>query len=301
VTGTRDLTGRTTIVTGATSGLGLASARALAARGARVVLTARDPGRGEAAAATVREAVPDADLVVEPLDLADLSSVRDFADRLTGATPRLDVLLNNAGVMMPPRRRTTADGFELQLGTNHLGHWVLTALLLPVLLATPGCRVVTVSSLAARNGRLSDADVRSEGPYRPGAAYATSKLANLVFALELDRRLREAGRDTLSVAAHPGVSATNLAATTGLPGPLVRLGGLLMQSAEHGALPQLHAATAPDVRGGDYYGPAGPGELRGRRVRRLTPPSAARDPEAATRLWAVSRDLTGVDVDPGRG
>jgi NAD(P)-dependent dehydrogenase (short-subunit alcohol dehydrogenase family) len=298
VTGTRDLTGRTAVVTGATSGLGLASARALAARGARVVLTARDPGRGEAAAAAVREAVPDADLVVEPLDLADLSSVRDFADRLTGATSRLDVLLNNAGVMMPPRRRTTADGFELQLGTNHLGHWVLTALLLPVLLATPGCRVVSVSSLAARNGRLSDADVRSEGPYRPAAAYATSKLANLVFALELDRRLREAGRDTLSVAAHPGIAATNLAATTGLPGPLVRLGGLLMQSAEQGARPQLHAATAPDVRGGDYYGPAGPGEVRGRRVRRLTPPAAARDRDAAARLWAVSRELTGMDVDP---
>jgi NAD(P)-dependent dehydrogenase (short-subunit alcohol dehydrogenase family) len=286
------------VVTGATSGLGLASARALAGRGARVVLTARDAGRGEAAATAVRGAVPDADLVVEPLDLADLSSVRDFADRLTGATSRLDVLLNNAGVMMPPRRRTTADGFELQLGTNHLGHWVLTALLLPVLLATPGCRVVTVSSLAARNGGLSDADVRSEGPYRPGAAYATSKLANLVFALELDRRLREAGRDTLSVAAHPGVSATNLAATTGLPGPLVRLGGLLMQSAEQGARPQLHAATAPDVRGGDYYGPAGPGEVRGRRVRRLSPPAAARDRDAAARLWAVSRELTGVDVDP---
>ncbi|MGF1661674.1 MAG: oxidoreductase [Kineosporiaceae bacterium] len=301
MTGTQDLTGRTVAVTGATSGLGLASARALAGRGARVILTARDAGRGEAAAAGVREAVPDADLTVESLDLADLASVRAFAERLTAATSRLDLLLNNAGVMMPPRRRTTADGFELQLGTNHLGHWVLTALLLPVLLATPGARVVTVSSLAARGGRLSEADLRSDVPYRPAGAYATSKLANLVFALELDRRLREAGRDTRSLAAHPGVSATNLAATTGLPGPLVRLGALLMQSAEHGALPQLHAATAPDVRGGDYYGPAGPGELRGRRVRRLPLPAPARDPGAAGRLWAVSRDLTGVDVDPGGG
>ncbi|MGF1654893.1 MAG: oxidoreductase [Actinomycetales bacterium] len=301
MTGTRDLTGRTAVVTGATSGLGLASARELAGRGARVVLTARDAGRGEAAVAAVRGAVPDADVAVEPLDLADLASVRDFAGRLTAATGRLDVLLNNAGVMMPRQRRTTADGFELQVGTNHLGHWVLTALLLPLLLATPGARVVTVSSLAARTGRLTDADLRGERPYRPAAAYATSKLANLVFALELDRRFRAAGRDTLSLAAHPGLAATNLAATTGLPAPLVRLGGLLMQSAEHGARPQLHAAAAPDARGGEYYGPAGPGEMRGRRVRRLAVPAAAQDRDAPARLWAVSRDLTGVDVAPERG
>jgi len=300
VVATEELTGRTAVVTGATSGLGLASALGLAQRGARVVMTARDTARGEAAGAAVRDAVPDAEVAVEPLDLADLASVRGFAERLGDTSGRLDVLLNNAGVMMPQRRRTTADGFELQMGTNHLGHWALTAGLLPVLVATPGARVVTVSSLAARGGRLAEADLRSQGPYRPSAAYATSKLANLVFAVELDRRLREAGHDTLSVAAHPGISATNLAATTGLPGPLVRLGGLLMQSAEQGARPQLHAATAPDVRGGDYYGPGGWGEVRGRRVRRLDPPAAARDRDLAARLWAVSAELTGVDVDPAR-
>lgn len=292
----RDLGGGVAVVTGANSGLGLASTVALARLGARVVMGVRDEEKGRAAVDTVRSEVPGADVATRRLDLADLSSVREFATAVGDTESRIDVLMNNAGVMMPQQRRTTADGFELQFGTNHLGHWALTGLLLPRVLATPRARVVTVSSLAARNAAIRWDDLSWRFGYRPSAAYGMSKLANLLFALELDRRLRAAGRDALSVAAHPGVSATNLSATMGLPSPLISLSRYVLQSAEQGAVPQVHAATGAGVEGGIYLGPSGPGEVRGRRARRLPLPAAATGSGDAARLWEVSADLTGVPM-----
>lgn len=284
-------------MTGANSGLGLASTRALAALGARVVMGVRDEEKGRVAADAVRADVPGADLEVRRLDLADLASVGEFAGGVRDREDRLDILMNNAGIMMPPQRRTTADGFELQFGTNHLGHWALTGLLMPAVLATPGARVVTVSSLAARDAAIRWDDLSWRFGYRRSAAYGMSKLANLLFALELDRRLRAGGRDVLSVAAHPGISATNLSATMGLPSLVVTLSGYVLQSAEQGAVPQLHAAAGTDVEGGGYYGPSGWGEVRGRRARRLSLPAAATGGDAAARLWGVSAELTGLEID----
>jgi NAD(P)-dependent dehydrogenase (short-subunit alcohol dehydrogenase family) len=202
--------------------------------------------------------------------------------------------MNNAGVMMPPSRRSTVDGFELQLGTNHLGHFALTLQLLPLLLATPGSRVVTVSSLAARGGSIDLDDLQAERSYTPSSRYAASKLANLLFTLELQRRLVGAQAGTVAVAAHPGLSATNLASTMELGRVVERLTALASQSAEAGARPQLHAATADGVRGGDYYGPRGVGEVRGRRVGHARFPPAALDTSTAAALWTRSEALTGV-------
>jgi NAD(P)-dependent dehydrogenase (short-subunit alcohol dehydrogenase family) len=292
-----DLTGRRAVVTGATSGLGVETARALASHGASVVMTARDRERGGAAARRVRAAVPGADLAVAELDLADLDSVRAFAVDL----PPVDVLVNNAGVMALPTREVTLDGFERQVGTNHLGHFALTGLLLPALLARPGARVVTVSSIAHWAGVMPGEALLSERRYDPWQAYARSKLANLLFARELDRRVRGAGLDLVSVAAHPGYSRTRLVANgpaQGHPvlGALFRGGTVLVgQSARTGALPQLRAATDPSVRGGDYLGPRVLG-WRGRPVRSLRA-AAARDDEAAAALWAESERLTGVRFD----
>jgi NAD(P)-dependent dehydrogenase (short-subunit alcohol dehydrogenase family) len=292
-----DLTGRRAVVTGATSGLGLATARALAAHGASVVMTARDPGRGEAAVRRVRAAVPGADVSVAQLDLADLDSVRAFAlDQ-----PPLDVLVNNAGVMALPHREVTLDGFERQVGTNHLGHFALTGLLLPALLARAGARVVTVSSMVHWTGVMTVDDLLSERHYDPWQAYARSKLANLLFVRELDRRARTAGTDLVSVAAHPGYSRTRLVANgpaRGHPvlGAVFRGGSVLVgQSARTGALPQLRAATDPTVQGGDYLGPRVLG-WRGRPVRSPRAAAAADDVSAAA-LWAESERLTGVDFD----
>jgi NAD(P)-dependent dehydrogenase (short-subunit alcohol dehydrogenase family) len=276
--------------------LGLASTTALARLGARVVMGVRDEAKGATAAEAVRAGVPGADLVVRRLDLADLASVRDFAARVRDEGDRVDVLMNNAGVMMPRRRRTTTDGFELQFGTNHLGHWALTALLLPTLSTSPGARVVTVSSIAARDAAIRWDDLSWRFGYRPAAAYGMSKLANLLFALELDRRLRAAGGGVLSIAAHPGVAATNLSATMGLPRPLITLSRYVLPGPEQAARPQLHAAAGGDVEGGAYYGPSGPGEVRGRRVRRLSLPAPATSLDAAARLWDVSAELTGLGM-----
>jgi NAD(P)-dependent dehydrogenase (short-subunit alcohol dehydrogenase family) len=295
-----DQGGRTAVVTGATSGLGLATAVGLARRGAHVVLTARDAGRGEAALGRLRSAVPAASAEVGELDLARLGSVLAFAERTADRHQRLDLLVNNAGVMATPLGRT-ADGFELQIGTNHLGHFALTARLLPLLLAVPGSRVVTVSSSGHRAGRIALDDLNWERrPYRRWPAYFQSKLANLLFAFELSRRLQRAGAGTESFAAHPGLSRSELSRS--YPGLVGRVQSLFMrattplmaQSSENGARPQLRAATDPGLPGGSYLGPDGRGEVRGAPV--LVGSSArSRDEQTAAALWTRSAELTGTE------
>jgi NAD(P)-dependent dehydrogenase (short-subunit alcohol dehydrogenase family) len=288
-----DQHGRIALVTGANSGIGLEAAQTLAQAGARVIMACRDTDKGEAAATTIRRAVPAAELDVAKLDLASLDSVRAFAEGYPHE--RLDLLINNAGVMVPPYRKT-ADGFELQLGTNHLGHFALTGLLLERLLATPRARVVNVSSTAHKFGRIDFDDLQSERSYRRWRAYGQSKLANLLFTFELERRLRETAGDLIAVAAHPGYSATNLqfAAT---PSRVERLGSVVLnrvvaQSAAQGAKPTLYAATAA-IPGGSFVGPDGFQEMRGEPTL-VKPVRAARDPETALRLWDVSEQLTDV-------
>jgi NAD(P)-dependent dehydrogenase (short-subunit alcohol dehydrogenase family) len=291
-----DQTGRTAVVTGANSGIGFQAARRLAEHGARVILAVRDPDRGEAAAERIvmEDGAPRPE--VRRLDLADLASVRAFAE---GFTEPLDVLVNNAGVMALPRR-TTADGFEMQLGTNHLGHFALTGLLLDRLLERRGARVVTVASGAHRMGRIRFGNLQGEHHYQRWLAYGQSKLANLLFMRELARRATAAGLDLLSVAAHPGWASTNLQVRGAqMEGSsLKEHGAVLMnrivaQSDEMGALPTLYAATSPDVTGGGYYGPDGLFEGRGH-PRRVGMSGAARDEETARRLWEVSEEMTGV-------
>ena len=295
--------GRIAVVTGTNSGLGFVTARELARAGATVVMTSRDPARGADAEQRLRDAVPGADVRLEALDLASLSSVREFADRMSAAYDGgIDLLVNNAGVMAIPRA-TTADGFEMQLGTNHLGHFALTGRLLPALLKRTGSRVVTVSSTAHKIGAIDFDDLFGEKKYRSWGAYGQSKLANLLFAYELQRRLDAAGASTISVAAHPGYSATNLQAVgpqqsgNKVMGLLMDLGNVVFgQSADDGALPQLYAATAPDVSGGEFYGPSRLMETRGA-PKRVDSTSRSKDVEVAARLWAVSEELTGVRFD----
>ena len=282
-----DLAGKTVIVTGANSGIGHAAAAALATAGATVVLAVRDQAKGEAAAAAIRGTTE-----VRPLDLASLDSVRAFAASWQGD---IDLLINNAGVMIPPLSRT-ADGFELQFGTNHLGHFALTNLLLPH--AAAAGRVVTVSSDAHRGGAIDFDDLNWERKrYRPWRAYGQSKLANLLFTSELQRRLTEAGSTVKATAAHPGYAATNLQSHSGsrLMKVAMPLGNrLIAQDAASGALPTLYAAVA-DIPGGSFAGPSGPFGLGLRGAPRLVGRSAAaRDEEAARRLWTVSEALTGV-------
>lgn len=278
-----DLGGRTFVVTGANSGLGLVAAHELGRAGARVVLAVRDTAKGERAAATIPGAHE-----VRRLDLADLASVRAFADAWQDD---LDVLINNAGVMAVPERRT-ADGFEMQIGTNHLGHFALTNLLLPRITD----RVVTVSSGAHRIGKLNLDDLNWERRgYQRWGAYGQSKLSNLLFTLELQRRLSAAGSDVRAVAAHPGYASTNLQSRTENPvqNAVMAIGNrILAQSDEMGALPELFAATQ-DIPGGSYVGPDGLGEQRGHPTL-VGRSSAASDPEAAKRLWELSERLTGV-------
>jgi NAD(P)-dependent dehydrogenase (short-subunit alcohol dehydrogenase family) len=283
-----DLAGKTVIVTGANSGIGHAAAAALATAGATVVLAVRDQAKGEAAAAAIRGTTE-----VRPLDLASLDSVRAFAASWQGD---IDLLINNAGVMIPPLSRT-ADGFELQFGTNHLGHFALTNLLLPHV-AVAG-RVVTVSSDAHRGGAIDFDDLNWERKrYRPWRAYGQSKLANLLFTSELQRRLTEAGSTVKATAAHPGYAATNLQSHSGsrlMKVAMEQLGNrLIAQDAAGGALPTLYAAVA-DIPGGSFVGPSGPFGLGLRGAPTLVGRSAAaRDEEAARRLWTVSETLTGV-------
>ncbi|NYI03348.1 oxidoreductase [Allostreptomyces psammosilenae] len=295
-----DLTGRTAVVTGANSGIGTPTARELARHGARVLLACRDPEKGKRALERLRAELPGADLELVRLDLADLASVRQAADEITEITEgRLHLLVNNAGVMAVPLHRTV-DGFETQFGTNHLGHFALTGLLMRPLLAAESPRVVTVSSMAHRWGRIDFGNLNAEGTYRKWLAYGQSKLANLLFTFELDSRVRRAGVDLTAVAAHPGTSATNLpnvghqmAGGGFFDGALGRISYLWAQSAEAGALPTLRAATDPQVVGGDYLGPLGPMEARGE-PGWVSTTTAARDRETARRLWEVSEKLTGV-------
>lgn len=292
------LRGTTAVVTGANSGIGWEAARVLAAKGARVVMACRSLERAAEAGDAIRAEAPDADLDALPLDLADLDSVRAFALAFRARYARLDLLVNNAGIMAIPRRET-AQGFEMQLGTNHLGHFALTGLLLDRVLAARAPRVVTVSSLVHHRGRIEFDDLLGERRYDKWSAYCQSKLANLLFAQELHRRL-SAHPHVLSVACHPGYSATNLQSVGHemqpyFLGALMRSWGnrLFAQSAASGALPTVYAATAPEVSGGDFFGPAVLGVWGGPPARG-TPSRAARDPELAARLWAISEELTGV-------
>ncbi|MBV9337373.1 MAG: SDR family oxidoreductase [Solirubrobacterales bacterium] len=291
-----DQTGRLVVITGANSGLGLATARELARAGAYVVLAVRSTAKGDEAAGRIRSAVPGAALEVAPLDLADLGSVRGFAGRLAGVHDRLDLLINNAGVMAAPRR-LTKDGFESQFGTNHLGHFALTGLLLQALLKAPAPRVVTVSSTMHRGGKLNFDDLQGERQYSRWGAYSQSKLANLMFCFELQRRAAEAQTALLSLAAHPGYADTNLQ----FAGPdrfyekaYMWIGNkLFAQSADMGALPTLYGATFPGLPGGTYVGPGGPGEQRGH-PKVVTAAGKAYDEQAWRRLWNVSEQLSGV-------
>ncbi|MCG6495538.1 oxidoreductase [Kitasatospora sp. A2-31] len=291
-----DQTGRVFVVTGASSGLGLATTRALTRRGATVVLAVRDEQKGRRAARELAAERPDARLEVRRLDLADLDSVRAFARGVHADHPRLDVLVNNAGVMAPPHT-LSAQGHELQFAAHHLGHFALTGLLLDLLAAGRDPRVVTVTSINHRRGRIRFDDLDGSRGYRPMAFYNQSKLANAVFGRQLHLRLTEAGSPVRSLLAHPGYSATDI--VTGAPTRLHRLlfGVLarpLAQSPDRGALPQLYAATHPGVRSGEFIGPDGPGELRGAPTR-VTLAPAATDADTGRRLWDLSELLTGVE------
>ncbi|HEY7278150.1 MAG TPA: oxidoreductase [Trebonia sp.] len=297
-----ELAGQTAVVTGASTGIGFETARCLAAHGARVVLACRDLDRGRQAAQQITDAGAQPRVHVEVLDLADLASVRRFADRVRRDYADIDILVNNAGVAGGPRRRTS-DGFEAHFGTNHLGHFALTGLLLPALRSRPDARVVTLTSSVAAQGMIDFADLNSERRYKFTGAYSQSKLANLMFAVELDRQAKEAALPLASIAANPGIVTTSLLRSKQDqwgrgPGPAERavtaVQLLLGQSPAAGCATSLYAATAPGLRGGEYIAPGSWGHKRGAPVlARL--PRRALDQVTARRLWKVSADLTGVD------
>jgi NAD(P)-dependent dehydrogenase (short-subunit alcohol dehydrogenase family) len=297
-----DQSGRLAVVTGANSGIGLEAARRLAAAGAAVVLAVRNADKGAAAVEDIRAGLPDADVSVEALDLSSLASVRVFAATMTDRGRAVDLLVNNAGIMAVPKREVTEDGFELQLGTNFLGHFALTGLLLPLLRRADAPRVVTLSSSAARFGRINLDDLQSEKRYGAWRAYGQSKLADLIFAFELERRSVANGWNVMSNAAHPGSTHTNLQSTgpnlgtgkqgNGIIGIFMRFPGV-SQDAAAGALPTLYAATSPDAVGSGYYGPNGFQELNGLPAPAHVPRRAL-DTATAGELWRRAEQLTAV-------
>jgi len=293
-----DQSGRVAVVTGANSGIGLVAARELARAGATVVLACRSEEKGRAAGKEIAETAPGARTEPGVLDLSDLASVREFATKVAREHPTVDLLINNAGVMMTPQQKTT-DGFELQFGTNHLGHFALTGLLLDGLRSASDARVVTVSSLEHRPGKIDFDDMGLEQTYGARSAYQRSKLSNALFGIELDRRLRAAGSDVRSVLAHPGYSNTNLqfSGPTGVMRSLFKVvNPLFAQSPDRGGLPTLYAAVAPDVEGGDFIGPDGIGEMRGH-PKKVKATALARDEAIGAKLWEVSEEMTGVSYD----
>lgn len=287
--------GRSTVVTG-TGGLGYEDALALARAGGEVIIAGRNPGKGAEAIENIRAQVPAANVRFEHVDLASLKSVAEFGARLRGQRDSLDLLINNAGVMNPPVRRETSDGFELQFGTNYLGHFALTAGLLPLLRKGTQPRVVTLSSIAARGGKINFGDLNAERDYKPMPVYSQSKLACLLFAFELQRRSEAGGWGVASMAAHPGVTATDLivngAGRQSMTGMLRRFLPFLFSPAWQGALPTLYAATSLEAKPGAYYGPNRMSETRGYPALAKAPPQAL-DTLAAEKLWAESERLTG--------
>jgi NAD(P)-dependent dehydrogenase (short-subunit alcohol dehydrogenase family) len=302
-----DLSGKLVVVTGANSGLGFGLARRLSAAGADVVMAIRNRGKGEKAIEEIRATVPDAKLTIKALDLSSLASVAALGEQLNAEGRPIDILINNAGVMTPPQRDTTADGFELQFGSNHLGHFALTGHVLPLLRAANDARVVSLSSLAARqSGKIHFDDPQFEKSYAPMSAYGQSKLAVLMFALELDRRSRAAGWGIMSNAAHPGLTKTNLqisGPSLGREKPALmerlyttswRFAPFLWQEIDEGILPAVYAAATPQAEGGTFYGPRGFYEAAGGGVAPAKIPKLARNDDDCRRLWELSEQLTGV-------
>ncbi len=301
-----NLAGKLAVVTGSNSGLGLGLATRLAAADADVIMAIRNRAKGEAAAQQIRSEVPAAKLTIKSLDLSSLASVKALGEELNAEGRPIDILVNNAGVMTPPERDTTSDGFELQFGANHLGHFALTGLVLPLLRAAAAPRVVSLSSIAARTGRMHFDDLQFEKSYAAMQAYGQSKLSNLIFALELARRSREAGWTVTSTAAHPGLTKTNLQLSgpshgRAKPSTMARFYKFswrfmpfIWQEVDEGILPALYAATSPDAKNGGFYGPRGFMELAGGGVAEANTPAHANDEADGRRLWEVSEQLTGV-------
>lgn len=290
-----DQTGRVAIVTGSNSGIGFETARALAEKGAAVVMACRNSEKAEAAANEIRARHPEADVTAMRLDLSELESVRRFVADFRAGHSRLDLLINNAGIMNPPYG-TTSQGFESQFGVNHLGHFALTGELLDLLDATPGGRIVTVSSIMHNRGAIRFDDLNWQKGYKPGPAYGQSKLANLLFTYELQRRLERSGSTTIATASHPGWTETNLQVHS----PVMKFFNRFMaQDTTMGALPTLYAATAPNVKGGQYFGPRGFMEMGGH-PKRVGSNKRSRDEEVAARLWTVSEELTGTAYQMSR-
>lgn len=288
------LTGKTAIITGGNSGIGLETAKGLLSMGARIILAVRNTEKGNAARARLAELHPMAQIDVMQLDLADLQSVRAFADKFNCSFGQLDILINNAGIMAPPYAKTK-DGFEMQFGSNHLGHFTLTGLLLPLLAKTPGSRIVTISSRAHSRGSIDFDNLDGSKGYQAKKFYNQSKLANLYFALELDKRLKAHGFQTISIACHPGVSATNILklGTREIPPAFKRIANLFLQSPDMGALSTIYAATEPNLTGSEYIGPLGQFQRKGYPALGI-PHANATDQEISRRLWNVSEKLTAV-------
>ena len=290
--------GKLAIVTGANSGIGYHTALELARAGATVILACRNPQKAAHAGAKILASVPEAKLELAKLDMADLASIKAFAGAFVAGGRKLDLLINNAGIMGLPKRTPTAQGFEVQFGTNHLGHFALTGELMPALLKTPGSRVVTVASIAHKSAQMRFDDLNAEKSYDPRKAYMQSKLANLLFGLELDRRLQRAGANVSSIMAHPGLSSTNII-TNGMGDnfktKMMKFSfSMVAQSDARGAWPSLYAATSPDAKSGHYYGPDGIGETKGHPVE-VQPKPHALDAASAARLWHISEQMTGVE------